>query len=153
MFKPFSKSILAMVTLGLILSLSACTNNANTTNNKSKPNTIQTLNNQQIVETGTVIAVRTLKIKPNANNSYGRPYGNVGVSASSGGFRGIYGSVDLATLGRLFKGATAAKTAQEVIVKKSTGETVAITQPFKESFAKGDSVKILVRNGNAQVIH
>ena len=143
-----SKFVLVIATLGLVLGLSACSNNP-----PNKYKTIQTLNNQQKVELGTVVAVRTFQIKPDANNSYRSPYSNVGVAASSGGFRGIYGSIDLATLGRLFKNTTAAKIAQEVIVKKNNGETVAITQVFKENFKQGDAVKILVRNGNAQVIH
>ncbi|MEH6457193.1 MAG: hypothetical protein V7749_12760, partial [Cocleimonas sp.] len=121
MHKQSSKTIMVIATLGIVLGLSACSNNAP---KKPKYKTIQTLNNQQQVETGTVVSVRTIQVKPDANKSYGSPYGNVGVSASSGGFRGIYGSIDLATLGRLFKGATATKTAQEIIVKKSTGETV-----------------------------
>lgn len=142
------KYVIIIATLGLLLGLSACSNNP-----PNKPKTIQTLNNQQKVELGTVVTVRTFQIKSDANHSYRSPYGNVGVAASSGGFRGIYGSIDLATIGRLFKKTTAAKTAQEIIVKKNTGETVVISQPYKEHFNKGDAVKILVRNGYAQVIH
>jgi len=144
MIKLLSRSVLVLSTLGLVLSLNACTNTTN-----KKPKTIQTLNKQQKVELGTVVAVRTIQIKPEAINSYG----NVGVAASSGGFRGIYGSIDLSTISRIFKNTTSAKTAQEVIVKKNSGETVAITQAFKENFKRGDAVKILIRNGNAQVIH
>jgi len=145
-----TKFVLVIAALGLILGLSACSNNVP---NKPKPKTINTLNNQQQVELGTVVAVRTIQIKPDANRSYGSPFSNIGLSASSGGFRGIYGSINLATLGRLFKNTSAAETAQEIIVKKNNGETVAITQVFKENFKQGDAVKILIRNGNAQVIH
>ncbi len=151
MSKLLSKFIIMIAALGLVLGLNACSNNAN--NTKNKPKTIQTLNKQQKVELGTVVAVRTIQIKPSENNTYVSPYGNIGVSASSGGFRGIHGSIDLATLGRLFKNNSETKTAQEIIVKKNSGETVAITQELKENFKQGDSVKILIRNGNAQVIH
>ena len=127
-----------------IVSLSACSNNAkNTTNTNNKAV------NQQTVETGTVVSARTIKIEP---QEYG-PYGaNVGVSGGSGGV-GVFGSIDLVTLGRLFKNVTGPKIAQEVIVKKSNGETVAITQKAKETFKAGDKVKILLRNGEARVIH
>lgn len=149
MFKPLSKFVLVAVTLSLSIGLNGCSNTTATL--EKKPKTIQTLNNQHKVELGTVVAIRDVQIKPETDN-YGRPYGNVGVSASSGGFRGIYGSIDLATIGRLFKNNTAKK-AQEIIVKKNSGETVAITQDIKDSFKQGDAVKILVSNGYAQVIH
>lgn len=135
-----------VLVLGLSFGLSACSNNENA---KPKYKTIQTLNQQHPVETGTVVSVRTVQIQPEAINSYG----NVGVAASSSGFRGIYGSIDLATLGRIFKNTTGPKTAQEVIVKKNNGQTVAITQVAKETFNRGDSVKILVRKGEARVTH
>ena len=143
-----SRSVFVVTVIGLMLSLSSCSN----TIGKEKTKTTQTLNKQQKVEFGTVVAVRTVQIKADTKTS-ANPYGNIGVSASSGGFRGIHASIDLATFSRLFKNNTEVKTAQEVIVKKSIGETVAITQAFKENFKKGDTVKILVRNGYAQVIH
>ena len=143
----FSRSAYVITTLGLILNLSSCSNKVE--NNKiNTPNPNQALNKQQKVELGTVVSIRIFEVKADSN-----PYGNIGVSASSGGYRGVHASIDLATIGRTFNNTTTAKTAQEVIVKKSTGETVAITQPFKENFKKGDAVKILVRNGYAEVIH
>ncbi len=123
----------------LLFSLTACS--SNTANNQ--------LGKQQTVETGTVVSVKTIKIKPEEIRSYG----NVGVGVGSGGYRGVYGSVDVGTLARLFRNATGPKTAQEIIVNKTNGETVAITQEAKENFKQGDSVKILLRNGEARVIH
>lgn len=142
-----SQSFLALLMLGLMLSMSACSNTAENTTTKTN----QALN-QHKVELGTVVAVRMIEIKPDANRP-NYPLSNVGIAASSGGFRGIYGSIDLATFSRLFKNNSETKTAQEIIVKKNNGETVAITQAFKETFKQGDAVKILVRNGYAQVVH
>ena len=126
------------------IGLSACSNTE-----KAKPEykTIQTLNEQQ-VETGTVIAVNKVIIQPSSYNY--RP--NIGIAASSGGFRSIYGSVDLATLSRLFTNSGGAKTAQEIIIKKNNGQTVAITETTKDSFKAGDVVKILKQDGIARVI-
>ena len=143
--KPFHLTLLLF--LGLSISLSAC---SNTNKVKPKPQykTIQTFN-EHPVETGTVVSVRTIQIQQQTANSYG----NIGVSASSGGFSGIYGSIDLATVGRIFNKKPNTRTVQEVIVKKSNGQTVAITQIPQETFLQGDAVKILSRNGESQVIH
>ena len=140
---PFHLTLLLI--LGLSIGLSAC---SNTTKAKPKYKTIQTLNEHPI-ETGTVVSVRTIQIPQEAINSYG----NIGVSASSGGFSGIYGSIDLATLGRIFSNKPNTRTFQEVIVNKHNGQTVAITQVPREAFRKGDAVKILIRNGESQVIY
>lgn len=143
------KAPLMMITLlSFFLCINGCSNNA-----KNSTQTKQTLNTQQKVEFGKVVAVRMVQLKPDHNHSNNHILSNVGVAASSGGFRGIYGSVDLATLGRLFNNNSKTNTAQEIIVKKTTGETVSITQPFKENFKQGDNVKILIRNGYAQVVH
>jgi outer membrane lipoprotein SlyB len=107
------------------------------------------LNKQQIVESGTVISVKTVNIKPEKINSYG----NVGVSVGSGGHSGVYGSVDVGTIGRIFRNASRDKKAQEIIIKKDTGNVVAITQDTKVIFKKGDKVRLLLRNGKARVTH
>ena len=140
---PFLLTLLLI--FGLSFGLSAC---SNTTKAKPKYKTIQTLN-ERPVETGTVVSVRTIQLQQEALNSYG----NIGVSASSGGFSGIYGSIDLATLGRIFNKQSNSRTFQEVIVKKNNGQTVAITQTPTEAFRQGDVVKILLHNGESQVIH
>lgn len=152
-FKPIIKSrfkrkilLTLPLSLGICLILSAC---SNTDKPKPKYKTIETLNQQKRVETGTVVAVKTIQIKQASNNSYG----NIGIAASSNGFRGIHGSIDLGTLSRIFTNNTKIKTAQEIIVKKTNGQTVAITQVSKETFKQGEAVKILVRNGQAYVIH
>ncbi len=123
----------------LLLSLSACS--SNTVNNQSVK--------QGSVETGTVISVRTAPIEPEKINSYG----NVGVGIGSGGYQGIFGSVDAGTIGRFFRNATGPKTAQEITVRKSNGDIVAIRQAAKATFKQGDTVKILLQNGKAEVIH
>lgn len=129
--------------LGFSFGLSAC---SNTEKAKPKYKTIQTLNEQQKVETGTVVSVRNILVNP---PNYRRP--SIGVAASSGGFRGVYGSIDMDTLSRLFGNNKATK-AQEIIVKKSSGDTVAITQVSKEIFTQGEKVKILLRNGQSIVV-
>lgn len=139
----FKLSFSIFLMLGLSFGLSAC---SNTEKAKPKYKTIQTLNQQQKVETGTVVSVRSIQIN---TQSYSRP--SFGVAASSGGFRGIYGSVDLATLSR-FLGNNKTTEAQEIIVKKSAGNTVAITQVTKEKFKQGDKVKILQRDGQSVVV-
>ena len=121
------------------LSLTACSSNP--ANNQ--------LGKLQNVETGTVINVTTVKIIPERINSYG----NVGVGIGSGGYRGIFGSVDVGTLARIFRNATGPKIAQEIIVRKTNGEVVAVTQASKTLFKQGDRVKILLRKGQAEVIY
>ena len=133
---------LSALSLFILISLSACSNNktANTTNIK----------NMQKIEMGKIISVKTVAVKPEDINSYG----NVGVSVGSGGHSGVYGSVDIATIGKLYRNATKPSTAQQFIVTKDNGETVAITQAnSKEVFKAGDSVKIFLENGKAKVIH
>ncbi len=133
---------LSTLSLFILISLSACSNNktANTGN----------ATNMQKIEMGKIISVKTVAVKPEEINSYG----NVGVSVGSGGHSGVYGSVDIATIGKLYRNATKPSTAQQFIVTKSNGETVAITQAnSKETFKVGDSVKIFLENGKAKVIH
>lgn len=131
------------LTLGLSFGLSAC---SNTEKAKPKYKTIQTLNEQQKVETGTIVSVRNINIEP---RHHSRP--SIGVAASSGGFRGIYGSIDVGTLSRIF-GNNKTTEAQEIIVKKTSGDTIAITQVSKEKFKQGETVKILLRNGKSIVV-
>lgn len=134
--------ILSALSLVMLISLSACSNNKTANSNN--------INNMQKIEKGKIISVKTVAVKPEDINSYG----NLGVSVGSGGHSGVYGSVDLATIGKLYRNATKPATAQRLIVTKTNGETVAITQPSsKEVFKIGDSVKILLEKGKAKVIH
>jgi len=126
----------------LLITMSACSNN--------KTASSGTIENLQKVEAGTIVSVKTIALKPEEINSYG----NVGVSVGSGGHSGVYGSVDLATIGKLYRNATKPTTAQQFIITKFNGETVAITQPAsKEIFKTGDSVKLLFKDGKAKVTH
>lgn len=109
-------------------------------------------NNPQadVRDTGKVIAVRTVQLPSERIN----PLGNVGVSAGSGGHAGIYASVDFATIGRVFRNTTQADTEQQIMIKKASGETIAITQAASnEKFKVGDTVKVLMVDGRAKVIH
>lgn len=142
--KPIHLTLLLII--GLSIGLSACSN-SNKVKAKPKYKTIQTLN-EHPVESGTVVSARNIQIQETANS-----YGNIGVTASSGGFGGIYGSIDLASLGRLFDNSPRTRTVQEVIIKKNNGQTVVVTQKNIEAFKQGDLVKILHRNGESLVIH
>jgi len=132
-----------------LFSLSACSqhfpdNQENLGANK-KP-----VSNMQKVELGTIISVKTIAVKAEEVNSYG----NMGITIGSGGTSGIYGTVDIATLGKLYRNATKPTTAQRFIIKRSNGDTVAITQASsKEVFKAGDTIKLLIEDGKAKVIH
>ncbi len=121
----------------LALTLNACSSTTTNTNTVKE------------VQTGVVHSVRKRLIQPSRH----RPYGNVGVSVGSGGHAGVYGSVDVATIGRLLKGPEKPKAVYEIIVKRDNGDLIAITQPATVAFKRGDRVKILQREGEARVIH
>ncbi len=141
------KLIKTLALIILLTNLSACSNN-------KTASTSGKIANMQKVEMGTVVSVKTIALKPDSIESHGE----IGVSIGSGGTSGVYGSVDIGTLGTLFSGTKKPTTAQQFIIKKSTGETVAITQEVtdgepKEVFKAGDIVKLLLQNGKAKVIH
>ncbi len=156
LFKTVFFSILCIIA---IINVSACSNNKNaSTNNRTLQNSQKqggwqynkNITNIQKIEQGTIISMNTIAIKPEKINTYG----SVGVSVGSGGQSGVYGAFDLATLGKVFRNATKPKTALRFIIKKANGEMVAITQPpSKEVFKIGDSVKLLLENDKAKVIH
>lgn len=140
--------IYAALMLITAISLSACSNNQPTQPQQQKYKTIQTMNQPQRVETGKVIAVSD--VTPARQNL--SPFSHIGISASSSGFRGIYGAINLASLGHLLNhGKSGAKT-QQIIVKKANGETIAITQLAQQTLKKGDTVNILQRHGKTHVI-
>ncbi len=163
----FKTGFLGALLLASIFSLSACSNNKTaSTNNgslqnsqkqggwqKNKATHNKVISNMQKVETGKIVSIKTIAIQPEKINSYG----SVGVSVGSGGHSGVYGAFDLATLGKVFRNATKPKTAQQFIIQKANGEMIAITQASsqtsKEVFKVGDSVKLLLENGKAKVIH
>ena len=130
--------ITSFLTLLLSTGLVACS----TTNT-------ETTNSIKEVQTGIVQAINKRTIQP---VKY-RPNGNVGVSVGSGGHAGVYGSVDVATIGRLLKGPAKPRVVYEIIIKRDNGELIAITQPATIAFQRGDKVKILQRGGEARVIH
>ena len=156
MNSPLAVTTLLCITL---FGLSACSNNKTSAVNKEKIQNSEKLGgwqknkpikNMQTVEAGTIVSIKTIPVKAEKIDSYG----NIGVSVGSGGHSGIYGAFDLATLGKVFRNANKPKTTQQFIIKKTNGELVAITQaPSKEPFKAGDSVKLLLENGQAKVIH
>ena len=136
--------LILLITLN---SLIACSTNSKAPRND---NTNIQLGTLKKVEFGTVISVKNISIKSTPTEAP-RSTGNIGVNVGSGG-TGIYGTVDVATLTRLFS-ENKPKTVQEIIIKKEFGKLVVVTQDTKEVFKKGDKVKILSRNNKAIVIH
>lgn len=122
----------------LLASISACSNTkeANVSNVKE-------------VQQGTVVSVTLTPVKTEPI----RPHGGLGVTVGSGGHTGIYGSIDLATIGRILSTPAKQPMMQEIIVRRSNGSLVAITQPEKQPFLRGEKVKIVHRGNEARVIH
>ena len=127
-----------LVMLLVMATLTACSNTKDSN-----------LANVKEVQQGTVVSVTLTPVKTEPI----RPRGGFGVTVGSGGHAGVYGSVDLATIGRILS--TPAKPAmmQEIIVRRTNGSLVAITQPEKEPFRRGESIKIVHRGNQARVIH
>ena len=139
------KTFSGLLLVALLTSLSACSN-TNDTDSRTKT---YTATNIQKVELGKIIAIKTVALKPEEIDSYG----NLGVSIGSGGRSGVYGSVDIGTLAKIYRNTTKPTTAQQIIITKANGETVAITQEHsKHTFKIGETVKLLVENGKAKVI-
>ena len=125
-----------LLSLLLSLALSACSNtNTNTRADKKG------------AQTGTVLAVKSIAIKAETL----RP--SVGVSIGSGGYRGIYGGFDVGNVIRAARDANSPSFKQTITVKQSNGETVAITQTSRQAFKQGDTVKLILVNGEARVVH
>ena len=135
-----SFSLISLITINGCSSLSS--------NKKDEPLPVP-VSVEQKIETGIVLGVRIIEIKPEKLDSHGK----VGLTVDSSGTSEIQGSIDLKTIGSLYRNATKDDTAQEIIIKKDVGETVAITQNTKEIFKVGDRIKVLKRDGKAVVIH
>ena len=129
-----------ITTLALISLITSCTN---TTNNDKRIYTLQD------VQSGSIIAVKKVVLKAEPI----KPHGNIGVSLGSGGHAGFYGAVDILTLGSLFGIKRKDKIMQEIIIRRSNGTLVAVTQPYSTSLKRGDKVKIIKRGNEARVIH
>lgn len=131
-------SLLFFTSLLLLLTLSACSNTK-----KSNTSDIQKM------EKGTVVAVKLDRTVARPT----RPNGNVGVSVGSGGHAGVYGSVDFATIGNIFSKSKKDKVMQKIIVERTNGSLVEITQPDTQRFSRGDKVKIIHQGNQARVVH
>jgi len=142
--KKHSRLYFIASSLILVIFLSACSKT--TPDNTKKPRTINTM---MEVQTGTVLAVNKLITQPRAY----RPNANVGVSVGSHGHSGIYGAMDVASIGRLLRGPEQPKVAYKIIVKRDNGEVIAVTQPATTLFNRGDKVRIFNQDGEARVIH
>lgn len=129
LFYPFSFILLVL--------LASCSNN---------PNIIK---KSQEVQTGLVVASRQIFVKP----EYKDPQGNIGVSVGSGGHAGIYGSVDIITLGKLMGIRRRTKVMQEIIIRRPNGTLVAVTQPLNRVFRRGEKVRIVRQGNEARVIN
>ena len=130
----------------MLFSLNACSNTAKT------PKQSKTKITQE-VQTGTVLAVKYIKVK---RSDYQRT-GSVGVTIGSGGSSGVYGSVDVSRmfdiLGNKQQESTQSAQEQTITVRRTNSEVVAITQPITEHFNRGEKVKITKVNGQARVTH
>jgi len=133
------KFILLAMSVTLLSLFTAC----------SSQNNDQRIYTLQEVQSGTVVAVKKVVIKAEPV----RPHGNVGVSVGSGGHAGLYGAVDVLTLGSLLGIKKKDKVMQEIIIKRPNGTLVAVTQPYSKIFNRGDKVKIIQRGNEARVIH
>ena len=126
-----------LTVIALLSLITSCTNN---------DKRIYTL---QEVQSGSVVAVKRVVIKPEPI----KPRGNIGVSVGSGGHAGLYGAVDILTLGSFFGIKKKDKIMQEIIVKRPNGTLVAVTQPYSTSFHRNDKVRIIKRGSEARVVH
>lgn len=120
-----------------VIFLTACSNS-----NNNRVNTLQE------VQRGTIVSINQVYIKPKPI----KPRGNVGVSVGSGGHSGIYGAIDIMTLGSLLGVKRKGTVMQEVIIKRPNGTLIAVTQPYTTAFHVGEAIKILRRGSEARVI-
>lgn len=127
----------ALFVIFVVTALSACSANQ----------TYSSANSASVKQRGTVVAVQRTYLKPETL----RP--SVGVSVGSGGYRGVYGGVDVGNVVRVIKDANLPRFEQRIIVRTTNGETVSITQISRERFKRGDPVNlVLLNNGEARVI-
>ena len=129
----------------VILSLTACSSNPPNINSSEGVKTAPTANNLQTVQQGTIVSLS--QVSANRNTSFS-DMANIGISVGSGGHRGIFGAFNA---GKVIEAITQ-PTLTEMMIKKTNGEHVVVTQPTG-NFKVGDRVKILIRNGQAIVQH
>ena len=136
--------------LVLILLLAACSSNTSKqASNTSAQTTKSTTPMGTIskVEIGTIVQLKKIIQTNNVNLA---DSGSIGVSVGSGGHSGVYGSIDA---GKIFRALRQPPKLLEIIIKKSGGTFVSVTQALGGNFKVGDKVKILLRNGRALVQH
>ena len=133
-----SNKVKMIIGILILLLLTACSTNTDTG-----------IYTQQEVQTGTIVTTKRVIIKPEPI----KPRGNFGVSIGSGGHSGVYGAVDILTLGNFLGIKRKDKVMQEIIIKRPNGKLVAVTQPCSSPFNQGDNIKIVKRGAQARVIH
>jgi outer membrane lipoprotein SlyB len=114
----------------------------------------------QEVQTGVVVALRTVKIegtKTPVGTVAGAAVGGIAGSQVGGGNGQIAGAVLGAVLGGMAGSAVEEKvtsqTGVEVTVKLDSGRTIAITQAADEQFRVGDRVRVLSGGGTTRVTY
>lgn len=114
----------------------------------------------QEVQTGVVVAVRTVKIegtKSPVGTLGGAAVGGLAGSEVGGGRGQIAGAVIGAVLGGVAGSAVeehaTSQTGLEITVKLDSGRTIAITQGADQQFRIGDRVSVLSSGGTTRVTH
>jgi outer membrane lipoprotein SlyB len=111
------------------------------------------------VDTGSVVSVRNVQIS-GRNTVVGVGGGALMGSAAASGGNGVGGAVAQAAgavggaiLGESVEEAATRKSAQEIMVKMSNGDTIAVVQPISAegSFRVGEQVQVLQGGAGAQV--
>ena len=134
----------------VFLSLSACSSTATKDSSVSASQAgkaVVPMGSISKVELGTIVQLKKVILTNDASLANA---GNIGVSVGSGGHSGVYGSINAGTIIRALRGPTKRL---EIVIKKSNGEHVSVTQALGGNFKVGDKIKILLRNGLAVVEH
>ena len=132
----------------IFLFLSACSSNASkeAASQSVKTSKVSTaMGHISRVETGRIVQLKKI-IK--TNDASLANAGSIGVSVGSGGHAGIYGSINAGNLIRAFR---KPPKQLEIVIKKSSGGYVSVTQGLGGNFKVGEKVKIILRNGRAIV--
>ncbi len=152
------RKFIFIVVLGCSTILVGCSNSkAPVTENK-----VGTLKREQVVEvqTGLVTGVKNVTVlgkRSGAGRTVGRTVGAIAGGAIGSGYGSVAGSI----LGSVLGGAAGSsadenlqrKPGLEIVVRLDTGQHVTVTQLAKVPFKSGDKVKLIMKEGQAQVIH
>ncbi|MEE9351429.1 MAG: hypothetical protein V3U78_04155 [Thiotrichaceae bacterium] len=112
------------------------------------------------VQTGMVTGVKNVTIlgkRSSAGRTVGRTVGAIAGGAVGSGYGSVAGSI----LGSVLGGAAGSsadenlqrKAGLEIVIRLDTGQHVTVTQLAKVAFKAGDKVKLIMKGGEAQVVH